>query len=124
MGAILTPNIFFKYSKAGCFLSADDNKKKNTIKFIKLLEEKIINGCGWKEIMVNQPSVTINSFKWQNKDIMNKGEMATIVLITANNLKVFSNIFVFTFSILTVIVGSYFWYHFNFAYSYVSLLHV
>lgn len=99
-------------------------KKHPTIKFIKLLEEKIINGCGWKEIMVNQPSVTINSFKWQNKDIMNKGEMATIVLITANKLKVFSNIFVFTFNILIVIVASYFWYHLNFAYSSVSLLHL
>lgn len=43
--------------------------------------------------MVNQPSVTINSFKWQNEDVMNKGEMATIVLITANKLKVFSIIF-------------------------------
>lgn len=28
MGAILTPNIFLKYSKAGCFLSADENEKK------------------------------------------------------------------------------------------------
>lgn len=37
---------------------------------------------------------------------MNKGEMATVVLITASKLKVFSNIFVFTFSILTVIVAS------------------
>lgn len=50
--------------------------------------------------------------------------MATIVLITANKLKVFSNIFVFTFNILTVIVASYFWYHLNFAYSSVSLLHL
>lgn len=98
-------------------------KKKTTIMFIKLLAEKIINGCGWKEIMVNQPSVTINSFKWQNKDIMNKGEMATIVLITANKLKVFSNILVFPFSILSVIVASYFWYYLNFAHSSTGLIH-
>lgn len=37
---------------------------------------------------------------------MNKGQMATVVLITASKLKVFSNIFVFTFSILTVIGAS------------------
>lgn len=88
---------------------------------MKLQEEKITNGCGWKEIMVNQPSVTINSFKWQNKDTMNKEEMVTIVLITANKLKGFSNIFVFTFSILTVIVAGYFWYHLSFSHSSTDL---
>lgn len=41
--------------------------------------------------------------------------MAIILLIAGNKLKVFSNIFVFTFSILTVIVASYFWYRLNFA---------
>lgn len=92
----------------------EKKKKKNlNIKFIKLLREKIIGGCGWKEIMVDQPSITINSFNWQNKDIMNKAEMAIVVLITANKLKVFSNIFVFTFSILTVIVAIWFWCNLN-----------
>lgn len=54
---------------------------------------------------------------------MNKGEMATVVLITANKLKVFSNIFVFPFSILSVIVASYFWYYLNFAHSSTGLIH-
>lgn len=110
MGAVLTPDFFFyKYSKKGVFYQQMEMEKKKRTATLSLWNywgEKVINGCGWKEIMVNQPSMTINSFNWQNKDIMNKGEMATVVLITANKLKVFSNIFVFTFSILTVIVAS------------------
>lgn len=48
---------------------------------------------------------------------MNKGEMAIIVLITANKLKVFSNIFAFTYCILNKIVAICFWYNLIFIHS-------
>lgn len=47
--------------------------------------------------------------------------MVTIVLITANKLKSFSNIFILTFSILIVIIAGYFCYHLSFAHSSTDL---